>query len=158
MENEPVLSMLMGLPASGKDTFIEASNLIKPGEKVIEVCPDKIRREHFNVQFDLCVEDEVWKIAYEMTDEYLGLGWEVIINATNITRARRKPFLDIAKKHDAYVCGVYFDVPEEVCLERNAKRQDGERVPEFVIKRMAQMLELPQKTEGFNFLMAVRGK
>jgi predicted kinase len=54
------------------------------------------------------------------------------------------------------VHGVYFDVPVEVCLERNQRRQRV--VPEDVMRRMASKLRPPSFEEGFAKITIVRVK
>jgi len=51
---------------------------------------------------------------------------------------------------------VFFDVPVEVCLERNQRRQRV--VPEDVMRRMAAKLRAPTFEEGFAKLTVVRVK
>jgi predicted kinase len=51
---------------------------------------------------------------------------------------------------------VYFDVPLEVCLERNQRRQRV--VSEDVMRRMAAKLRPPSFEEGFTKITVVRVK
>jgi predicted kinase len=86
------------------------------------------------------------------------------IDATNLTRFFRRPFLQIAKEFGCQAEAIYFDVPLEVCLERNRKREnlpagparDARVVPDEVLRRMARQLEPPSKGEGFARITTVR--
>ena len=51
---------------------------------------------------------------------------------------------------------VFFDVPVEVCLQRNARR--ARVVPEVVMRRMASKLKPPTFEEGFTRITVVRVK
>ncbi len=51
---------------------------------------------------------------------------------------------------------VFFDVPLEVCMERNLRR--ARVVPEDVMRRMAAKLRPPSFEEGFSKVIVVRVK
>ncbi len=76
------------------------------------------------------------------------------VDATNITRRDRRHFFAIVRQFARAVEALYFDVPLEVCLERNlcCKR----RVPEEAIRRMARCLEPPTLAEGFRRIDVLR--
>ena len=54
------------------------------------------------------------------------------------------------------VQAVYFDVPLEVCLERNSRRERV--VQEEVMRRLAAKLKPPTFDEGFSKIVVVRVK
>jgi len=54
------------------------------------------------------------------------------------------------------VHAVFFDVPLEVCLERNRKRE--RQVKEDIVQRMAAKLKAPTFDEGFAKITLVRVK
>ena len=62
----------------------------------------------------------------------------------------------MAKGFGYEVHAVFFDVPLEVCLERNRKRE--RQVKEDVIQRMAAKLKAPGFEEGFGKITVVRVK
>ena len=73
------------------------------------------------------------------------------VDATHLTRAERKPYVEIG---DWYGCDVevwFFDVPVEICLERNASRERV--VPPEAIHAMAARFEVPELEEGFSRIM-----
>ena len=69
------------------------------------------------------------------------------IDATNLSRRERKPYLKIAQAHDCEIEAIFFDVPLEVCRRRNRARRRV--VPEEAIEKMAQRLQPPSIGEGF---------
>lgn len=86
-----------------------------------------------------------------LADDALGRGKSVVIDDTNLTRAIRRPYLVLARKHKATrVRAVFFDDFELACA-RNARRPKGrKRVPGDVVARQDGMLEPPTKSEGFD--------
>ena len=78
------------------------------------------------------------------------------IDATNLSPKERHSWIKMAQDFGYEAHAVYFDVPTEVCLERNHKR--SRNVPEDVMQRMAQKLRPPKFEEGFAKITVVRLK
>src|SRR5262249_36628446 len=78
------------------------------------------------------------------------------VDATNLSQGERRQWIKMAKGFGFEVQAVFFDVPLEVCLARNAKRE--RRVDEEVMRRMAQKLRPPTFDEGFSKIVVVRVK
>lgn len=76
-----------------------------------------------------------------------------IIDATNLRRRDRKPWLCLIAKYGALAEAVHFDVPVELALTRNRARQ--RQVPEEVIHQMFAKLQLPTLEEGFASVMTI---
>jgi predicted kinase len=138
-----VVHMLIGLPASGKSTYVEKH---APKDAII-VSPDRIRQEVFQVVYDPVVEDGVWGRFFKEIEEGLRQKKEVIIDNTNVTRRARSAIIQLAKKYEAPVIGYWFQVPLEECLKRNKQRDRV--VPEYMIHSFQRMFEEPKMEEGF---------
>jgi predicted kinase len=69
------------------------------------------------------------------------------VDATNLTRRDRRPFIKLAREYGCEIEAVYFDVPLDVCKARNALR--ARVVPEHVLDLMAAKLVPPSVEEGF---------
>ncbi len=78
------------------------------------------------------------------------------VDATNLTPQERHGWIKLAKDYGYEVQAVYFDVPLEVCLERNRKRERV--VAEDVMRRMAGKLKAPTFEEGLSKITVVRVK
>ena len=78
------------------------------------------------------------------------------VDATNLTPHERHSWIKLAKDYGYEVQAVLFDVPLEVCLERNQKRQRV--VAEDVMRRMSAKLRAPTFDEGFSKITVVRVK
>jgi predicted kinase len=78
------------------------------------------------------------------------------VDATNLSPRERRQWIRMAKDFGYEVHAVFFDVPVEVCLERNRKRERV--VPEDVMQRMAAKLKPPTFAEGFGKITVVRVK
>jgi len=78
------------------------------------------------------------------------------VDATNLTPHERHSWIKLAKDYAYEVQAVFFDVPLEVCLERNQRRQRV--VAEDVMRRMSAKLRAPTFEEGFSKITVVRVK
>jgi len=78
------------------------------------------------------------------------------VDATNLSPRERRGWIKMAQEFGYEVQAVFFDVPAEVCTERNTRR--GRMVPDDVMQRMAQKLRPPTFDEGFSKITVVRVK
>jgi predicted kinase len=62
----------------------------------------------------------------------------------------------MARSFGYEVQALFFDVPLEVCMERNSRRERS--VQEEVMRRMAEKLRPPSFKEGFSKIVVVRVK
>lgn len=143
------LIILIGPPGAGKSTWLQRFS----GEIV---STDDIRRKEFGVQFDPEVEPEVWRQAYLQVAKALAAGKDVGFDATNTTRAARKPLIRLGKEAGAVIEAVVFPQKLDVLLKRNAARPPGKRVPDEVVIARYRELEMPTLDEGFDNIRIVR--
>ena len=78
------------------------------------------------------------------------------LDATNLNPKERRHWIQMAREFGYEVHAVFFDVPLEVCLDRNRRRQRV--VPEDVMQRLASKLRPPKFDEGFSKITVVRVK
>ena len=141
------LYLMMGVPGSGKSTY--AKNILKYGD--IYVSRDEIRYSLLTDKDDyFAKENEVIKTFIESIDkslvmeEYCG---DVFADATHLSPKGRAQVLKQLKNKDR-VSVIYLDIPLNVILERNAKRTGRALVPENVVRRMYNSIQLPTRAEG----------
>lgn len=143
-----MLTILCGLPGSGKSTY--AAN---KGDATV-VSTDELRKFLTGRYEDVSEDELVFDLARRMVDYYLGKGREVIFDATNVTRSRRREFLELARKHNQRARAVWFDVDRTVAKVRNRLR--AKPVPNYVIDHLAARFQKPQLNEGFDEILIVR--
>jgi predicted kinase len=78
------------------------------------------------------------------------------VDATNLSHHDRHTWIKMARHYGYDVHAVFFDVPLEVCMERNQRRH--RTVPEDVMRRMGAKLRPPTFEEGFSKITVVRVK
>ena len=132
---KPILTIMIGLPRSGKSTWIK-----KNKKDAVVVSPDEIRAKIFGHQFHSNAEDFIWAFAKAMCRLLLEQGKDVIIDATNINSYSRNVWINIGKQYKAKVRMIWTKTSVQKCLQRNK----GEKsVPKDVILKMAHVFETP---------------
>ena len=79
-----------------------------------------------------------------------------VVDKMNLTRADRATYIGPAKKAGFRICGYSFDSSLTGALQRNARREIADRVPEAGLTGASKRLELPSYSEGFDQLFSVR--
>lgn len=144
MENSPTLIMMIGLPASGKTTY--ADKMVEQG--YISFSSDRLRIELLGDVSDMSHNRFIFHVLHTRLIKSLKEGKNCVYDATNISRTNRMNFLDSIKDVKCTKKCVAFDVPVEVCMERNKKRDC--QVPDEVYERMSMYFQLPTKDEGWD--------
>ena len=130
--------ILCGIPGSGKSTWIRKQIAENGG---VHCSRDEIRFSLLKDGEDYFAhENEVVKLWFKKVSEAI-LNPEVeniYIDATHLTEKARKKTIDALPYGTYELITVFFDVPLEVCLERNSQRSGRALVPEETIKNMLQ--------------------
>lgn len=142
--NAGTLVVLSGLPGSGKTRLRADAQGLPEGAWV---SMDDVRRQ---VLGSLCVlnggrrqvqvrqdaNDTVYAIAQSIVAERMRHGLTTVVDATNLTDADRKAWIDLAHAQGAEAVVLIVDTPLDECLRRMGAREDW--VPEGRIREMLQ--------------------
>lgn len=131
--------MMSGLPGSGKDTWIK-ENL--PDYKVISL--DKLRQEMGIEPSEN--QGEVANAAKSLAKNYMRTQQSFVWNATNLTQQLRGMLIRLFAAYQAEIRIVYLETSWSELLQRNKNRT--EKVPEKVLYRMKNRLEVPKIIEA----------
>ncbi|MGC2322550.1 MAG: ATP-binding protein [Terriglobales bacterium] len=145
-----VVVLAIGLPGSGKTTWFRRRG-------VTPLSSDLLR----SVLFDDVEEQRYQGLVFSTLRQLLRarliarMPWNYV-DATNLSPRERRQWIHMARGLGYEVHAVFFDVPLEVCLERNQRRDRV--VPEEALRRMAAKLRPPKFEEGFTKVVVVRVK
>jgi predicted kinase len=138
-----VLTITVGLPASGKTTFARKAgfDLIVSLDDCRETLWGDRKLQHGPGGIDalLALQDAI--ITAAMKDNK-----SIIVDNTSILKEYRTPLIALAKKHGYRTQIIYFDIPVEACLKRNKQRDDA--IPTDIIKDFADKMEAPAPDEA----------
>jgi predicted kinase len=139
--------VLVGLPGCGKSTWLARIG-------VTPLSSDAIRLLLADDMTDQSIHGRVFLTIRYLLRHRLAIGRPVsFVDATHLTAAERRPYVELARAYGCDVEAVFFDVPLEVCRERNRNR--GRVVPEDALERMAAKLAPPRIEEGFTKITVV---
>jgi predicted kinase len=142
--------LAIGLPGSGKTTWFRRRG-------VTPLSSDLLR----NILFDDVEEQRYQGLVFSTLRSLLRARLIAkmplnYVDATNLSVHERRQWIKMAKSFGYEVQAVFFDVPLDVCLERNRSRD--RMVSEEVMRRMAEKLKPPVFEEGFAKITVVRVK
>lgn len=140
----------IGLPGSGKSTWFKRHN-------ILPLSSDMVRILLFDDVTEQRYQDLVFSTLRSMLRARLlaKRPWNYV-DATNLSPHERRSWVKLAHDFGYEAHAVFFDVPAEVCMERNKRRERN--VPEDVMRRMASKLRPPKFEEGFAKITVVRLK
>ncbi len=142
--------LTIGLPGSGKTTWFKR-RAVQP------LSSDMLR----TILFDDITEQRYQGLVFSTLRSLLRarliakMPWNYV-DATNLSPHERRQWIKMAKSFGYDVHAVFFDVPFEVCMDRNRRRERV--VSEEVMQKMAERLRPPSFKEGFSKITVVRVK
>src|ERR1700722_7913815 len=134
--------LAIGLPGSGKSSWFKR-------HKINPLSSDMLRGLLFDDPTEQRFQDLVFSNLRSMLKARLIARRPLnYVDATNLTPHERQSWVKLGHDYGYEVQAVFFDVPVEVCLERNQRRERV--VAEDVMRRMSAKLKPPTFEEGFS--------
>jgi len=145
-----VVVLAIGLPGSGKSSWFKRHS-------ITPLSSDLLRALLFDDPTEQRFQDLIFSNLRSMLRARLIARRPTnYVDATNLTPHERHGWIKLAKDYGYEAQAVFFDVPVEVCLERNQRRERV--VAEDVMRRMSAKLRAPTFNEGFTKITVVKVK
>lgn len=146
----PKCTMLVGVPGSGKSTWIQE---YMPMANVMstDIVIENVARSYgmtYNEGFKELIsfaERVMWRhitLAHMRQEDY-------VIDRTNLSAKSRKKFIDKLKLHGYDIECVVFHTPEPEEWKRRLDSRPGKNIPQEALDRMVDSYEIPLMSEGF---------
>lgn len=131
MEKQIEYVLMIGVALSGKTSYVKAN----------------FDHERIFLSFF----DNSRKKELEYIEECLAEGKNIVIDDTNLTAAIRKQHVDLAKKYNCKIRGIFMNTSAGILEKRQRSRRDP--FPLAVIYKQIKQLETPLIEEGFDELV-----
>ncbi|MGZ8217834.1 polynucleotide kinase-phosphatase [Methylomagnum sp.] len=151
----PALSLvaLIGPSGSGKSSFARhhfaATEILSS---------DYCRGLVANDENDQSATRDAFDVLYHIAGKRLARGLLTVLDATHVKPEDRKPLVQLARDHDVLPVAIVFDLPPDLCHERNLQRPDHE-FGAHVVRQHSQNLRRSLKhlqREGFRHVWVLR--
>lgn len=150
----PELIMLIGVPGSGKSTWVKSQDPLKynliSSDNYIENVASKegiTYNEAFNKHIKAAT-DNMNKMAKYAFDN----GRDVIWDQTNLTIKSRKAKLAMVPSHYKKTA-VFFTTPTATEHKRRLDSRPGKTIPYHILKNMAETMDPPSYQEGWDHII-----
>lgn len=150
------LVVLIGASGSGKSTF--ARRHFKPTEIVSS---DFCRGLVADDENDQSASRDAFDVLHYIAGKRLAAGRLTVVDATSVQPESRRQLVQLAREHDVLPIAIVLDLPEEVCLARNAGRPDRAGMPRHVVQRHRRELRRSLRgleREGFRKVHILRSE
>lgn len=150
MTNIPKAYILVGVPGSGKTTWVENQEWAKD---CVYISTDKIVEEY---------AAERGRTYSEVFDSFMPTAVDLMVDEVNLARIQNKDIIwdqtsttvnSRSKKFrmlpNYYHIAVIFKTPDEDELYRRLNSRPGKNIPSYVIESMIENFEMPNEKEGY---------
>jgi len=136
------LVLLIGATGSGKSTFAR-----RHFRSTQVLSSDSYRGLVSDDATDQGATTDAFEALRFVAAKRLARGLLTVIDATNVQASSRKPLIELARDHHALPAAIVFDLPPELCLERNRERPDRRFGPHVVRQQVRQLRQSLRRLE-----------
>jgi protein phosphatase len=146
------LVVFIGPSGSGKSTF--ARQRFLPTEILSS---DYCRGLVSDDENDQAVTTDAFEVLHFIAAKRLAAGRLTVVDATNVQPEARQPLVALARKFHVLPVAIVFDLPEQVCQERNLSRPDRDFGPHVIRQQRSQLRRSLKslKREGFRHIFVL---
>lgn len=139
----------VGLPACGKTRLYQGLMRLHP--EVSYISPDTyLVDQSGRYEGGRERRKAAWRRSLQRAQTMAKQVGSFYFDATHITIRSRQQILEIAVDHGCECIAIWFQTTLKVCIENNAQRTGGRRVPDATMEAMHEEIEQPTMAEGFD--------
>lgn len=146
------LVVLVGPSGAGKSTF--ARKHFKATEVLSsDFCRGLVSDDENNQ----AATSDAFEVLHFIAAKRLAAGRLTVVDATNVQLEARKPLVALARQHHCLPVAIVFNVPEEICHERNRNRPDRD-FGRHVVRQQSQQMRRSLRgleREGFRHVFVL---
>jgi len=149
------LVVLVGASGSGKSTF--AARHFLPTQVLSS---DYFRGLVADDENDQSASGDAFDVLHFVAGKRLAAGRVTVIDATNVQQHVRARLIALAREHNVLPVAIVLDLPEDVCVSRNAERPDRDFGARVVRRHQADLRKSLRHLgkEGFRKVHVLRGQ
>lgn len=153
MTPRSALIVLVGAPGCGKSTF--ASRHFAATQVV---STDHCRALVSDDEDNQAASRDAFDVAHLIVEKRLRRRRLTVVDATNVLPSARKPLVRMADRYRRPAVAIVFDLPDEICLQRNAARAQRGVTPEVITRNTARLRRSLRgmRREGFRQVFILR--
>jgi len=156
-KTRPFLYMMVGVPCSGKSTWIEKNkHIFCPNYSLIGTDHTidawaKMQEKTYDECFHMMI-DAATKLMNETLREAIHYKKDIVWDQTNTSaKTRKNKIKSIPEEY--YKIAVFFNTPKNDILSDRLNSRPGKTIPGHVMKNMMENLEMPTLDEGFDTII-----
>lgn len=163
MTQYPTCYIMVGVPGSGKSTFLTkghpdahrdiSSFPVASSDNVIDEIANRYGFTYDDVFQKLIGFAEM--VFWDDIDIFLAQGVSFVIDRTNLTVKSRSKLINLLKEAKFNIIAVDVKKPDETEWRRRLASREGKTIPENVLYSMVKNYQEPTLSEGFHKIIVV---
>lgn len=143
------LVVLIGPSGSGKSTFAR-KHFLSTEVLSSDYCRGLVSDDENNQ----AATKDAFEVLHYIAAKRLAAGKLTVVDATNVQRESRASLVKLAREYHTLPVAIVFNLPEEVCQERNRSRADRDFGPHVIRNQRSQLRRSLKslKREGFRHI------
>ena len=146
------LVVLIGPSGSGKSTFAR-KHFLTTEVLSSDYCRGLVSDDENNQ----AATNDAFDVLHYIAAKRLAAGRLTVVDATNVQREARQPLVKLAREYHTLPVAIVFNLPEDVCQERNRDRSDRDFGRHVVRQQRSQLRRSMKalKREGFRHVFVM---